>query len=276
MVKISFLISTLVFFASCNNNADKIMLGDVEDSFESIRMIPSTKQPPPNSKNTSESISQKLIKTGGLNFQSEDVEKDYQRIQELLSGFEAYIENENQSKTAQQISYELTIRVPSAKYDSLYVVLSDIAYQLDNKYSNVEDVTERYYDLKTRIKNKKALEARYVELLNKASEVKDMLEIEKNLNEVRTEIERLQGQFNYLSKQISLSTIRLTFYEELPYVYDSSQRKGFGARILSALDNGWQGFLSFLVWIATLWPFVLLVVAGIYVFRKWRSRKQIK
>ena len=75
----------------------------------------------------------------------------------------------------------------------------------------------------------------------------EILEIEKNLSEVRTEIESLQGQFNYLSRQVNYSTINLSFYEVLPYVNDSSQRKGFGQRILSALDNGWQSFLLFLV-----------------------------
>jgi hypothetical protein len=82
----------------------------------------------------------------------------------------------------------LTIRVPSIVYDTLYSTFSSIAFRLDSKYSNVKDVTERYYDIKTRIKNKKALEQRYVELLKKASAIKDILEIEKNLNDVRTQI----------------------------------------------------------------------------------------
>jgi hypothetical protein len=129
----------------------------------------------------------------------------------------------------------------------------------------------RYYDLTTRITNKKALESRYVELLKQASEIKDILDIERNLNQVRTEIEQLQGQFNYLSKQVNFSTINLSFYELLPYVYDGSQRKGFGARLLSSLNNGWQGFLSFLVGLTAIWPFILLTVVGIYMFRKLRK-----
>ena len=139
---------------------------------------------------------------------------------------------------------------------------------MDNRYSNIEDVTERYYDLKARINNKKVLEKRYLEILTQASEIKDILEIEKNLNDVRTEIENFQGQFNYLSKQVTLSTINLSFYEVLPYVYDSSNRKGFGARILGAVDKGWQNFLSFLVGLTSLWPFAILIPLGIYFFRK--------
>ncbi|MEP1921393.1 MAG: DUF4349 domain-containing protein, partial [Ekhidna sp.] len=91
---------------------------------------------------------------------------------------------------------------------------------------------------------------------------------------VRTDIERLEGQFNYLSKRVNFSTIHLSFYEVLPYVYDSSQRPGFGARILSALADGWQGLLSLLVGLATLWPFVLLTVGGIFLFRRVRKNRK--
>lgn len=249
------------------------MSGDMEAGFEHIMEVPATEQTSPTQKTETEQITKKVVKTGGIDFQSENIGKDYQKIRAILPKYDAYIENENQSKSSLRINYNLTIRVPSIKYDSLYYSLSGLGIRLNNKYSNIEDVTARYYDLKSRIINKKALEQRYVELLKKASVIKDILEIERNLNEVRTDIERLQGQFNYLSKQVSLSTIKVSFYEILPYVYDSSQRKGFGARIFSALNNGWQAFLSFLVGITTLWPFAFLIIAGIYLFRKFRIKR---
>lgn len=268
---------TLLLIAACQNANDTMVMdmesGDASAEFETAYEIPATNQSSPTGGTTgSEEITKKVIKTGGIEFQSENIEEDYQKIRNLLPKFNAYIENENQSKSTQRINYNITLRVPSTVYDTLYSSLSTIAFRLDNRYSNIEDVTERYYDLKTRIENKKVLEQRYLDLLKKASAIKDILEIEKNLNEVRTEIEQLQGQFHYLSKQVSLSTINLSFYEILPYVYDSSQRKGFGARILSAMDNGWQGFLLVLVGLTTLWPFVILTIAAIYLFRRLRGK----
>ncbi|MEL7147867.1 MAG: DUF4349 domain-containing protein, partial [Bacteroidota bacterium] len=138
--------------------------------------------------------------------------------------------------------------------------------------------TERYYDLKSRIKNKKALEERYLDLLKKARDMKDILQIERSLNEVRTDIERLQGQFNYLSKQVQLSTIQLQFYELIPYSGGTSGKRTFIDRITAAFDNGWGGFQSFLVGLATLWPFIILAIGGIYLFRKlrrsWKKKKK--
>ena len=267
------LLIPILFFSIACDNPNIEMYGDLE-VFENLMEVPNTEQPAPPQEDVSEQLTKKVVKTGGLDFQSEDIEEDYNRIREMLPQFNAYIENENQTKSVHRINYSLTVRVPSGVYDTLYGSFSNMAYRLDNKYSNIEDVTERYYDLKTRIKNKKALEQRYIQLLDKASLVKDILEIERNLNQVRTDIERLEGQFNYLSKQVNFSTIHLSFYEILPYVYDSSQRPGFGARILSALADGWQGLLSLLVGLATLWPFVLLTVGGIFLFRRVRKNRK--
>jgi hypothetical protein len=223
-----------------------------------------------------EEISKKIIKTGSIEFQSKDIEKDYHAITQLLSGSHAYIENESQSKTTDRIYYNMTIRVPANEYDTLFDSMTGVAFRLDSKSTTIKDVTESYYDLKTRLKNKKALEARYIELLKQAKVINEILEIEQKLNEVRTEIENLEGQFRYLSKQISFSTINLTFYQELPYSADTRQKKGFVLQISDALSWGWQGFLIFIVGLTSIWPFILLVISGVFGIKWFRKYKKVR
>lgn len=258
-----FLILSFIIAACSNNSPENVDF--VSGDFVETTEVPNTRleAPPSDLKLLSPDISQKLIRSGGINFQSEDLEKDYQEIKGLLGGFNAFLENENQSNDNYRKSYSLSIRVPSDRYDSLLNAISGIAYKVENKYSNLDDVTERYYDLQSRIQNKKELEKRYREILSKANEVKDILEIERNLNEVRTDIEMMEGQFNYLSKQIQFNSLQVQFYEELPYELNSPKRKGFWVRIFNALDNGWQVFLTVLIGLVTLWPFYL---AGALVF----------
>ena len=271
-----FLIIAILSLHGCNRpEGEMIMEVADEETFEELLSIPISEQPPPPPSITSgtEQISKKTIKTGGINFQSQDIVEDYQTIRELLPRYDAYIEHENQSRTKERISYQLTIRVPSTVYDSLFVTFSTIGHRLEHKYSSIKDVTENYYDLSTRIKNDKLLEKRYLKILESATEIKDILEIENKLNQIRTDIENLQGQFNYLGKQVSLSTISLSFYEELPYVYDASQRGGFLAKIFSAINNGWQGFLNFVIGMIAFWPFLILLIVLGYFIKKFRSQK---
>lgn len=267
-----FFTMALIIAACSNNPSETVESMPVE--FNEIIEAPPTAQVDASSEKQllSQDISQKLVRAGGINFQSEDIEKDYAKIKSMLGGFNAYLENENQSNDNYRKSYNLSIRVPSEKYDSLLNGISGIAFKVENKYSNVDDVTERYYDLQSRIQNKKELEIRYREILSKANQVKDILEIERNLNEVRTDIEMMEGQFNYLSKQIKFSSLQVQFYEELPYELNSPKKKGFWVRIFNALDNGWQVFLTVLVGLVTLWPFyfagALIFVLVIYLKRR--------
>ncbi len=268
----------LLLLFNCGNGSTEGGYAMDDADFEEVMAAPATRQSPSPEQDEAveDEISRKVVKTGGVNFESRAIQDDYRKIVGLLPQFNAYIENESQNKSVNRVSYDLTIRVPAQGYDTLYNTISNLAHKLDHRYSNMEDVTGRYYDLKSRIKHKKALEARCLELLNKAVSIKDILEIERNLSNVRNEIDRLEGQFKYLSKQVSYSTLQVSFYEVLPYTYEGSSRKGFGARILEALDNGWQGFLTFLVAVATLWPFALILGASIWAFRRVKRRLKRK
>ena len=237
-----------------------------ESSFRNMSNVSVPQQPGP-------AIQRKLVKTGGLTYQVESTQSEYVRISALLEKYEAYISSENESKGYDRINYNVTVKVLPQNFDPL---IGDLTRdrKLDNRWVNTSDVTERYYDLQSRIANKKKLEERYQEILKKADNVRDILEVERNLNQVRTEIESLQGQFKLLSHQVNFSNLDLSFYELIPYELDQEPRPGFGTRLLNSLSAGWQGFLTFIVYLLALWPFGLLAVGVVWVVRKIRKRKK--
>jgi hypothetical protein len=261
--------------AACGGGSLDIPSNEVIDD-DSIIEVPVTGQPAPfaSESNLSEPapVEKKIRKSGSISFQSQNLDKDYAQIKSLMPRYKAYIENENQSNDQYRRNYQLSIRVEGAYFDSLLNAISSLAWRVEFKNATTDDVTERYYDLKTRIENKKALEQRYRELLAKANDIKDVLEIEKNINEVRTDIEMMQGQFNYLSSQIQYSSLDVQFYEELPYALNPTQKKGFGNRIANALANGWNGLLTILVGLVTLWPFYLVGI-GIFLLISYLRKK---
>ncbi len=270
-MKLSTLSLLAILFLSCNNTRPEMDGDYYSDDIERVselKEISSTEQPVSNA--NQQEITRKLIKTGQISFQSENIDKDYQKIKTLLSSYDSYIDYENETNTSYQVNYNISIRVASKSYDSLFSKLSNVSKKVDQKSSQVEDVTEHYYDLKTRIKNKKLLEGKYVELLKRASSIKDVLEIERSINEIRNEIETAEGSFRYLSKQVSYSTIQLDFYEVLP---DNYEPDSFWSQVSNAVANGWQEFLFFLVAVTQGWPFIVLLALGIYIFRKIRASK---
>ncbi len=277
----SYIIFLLLFIVlSCKKsnveNFESDLVSASGDNFEEILEIPNTQQPA-SVRDVEDKITQKLIKNGGLEFESIDIKKDYKTITGLLSASGAYIENENQNRTYGKINYELTIRVPAVYYDTLYQAMVGVVKKIDKKYSQVQDVTEQYYDLETRIKNKKVLETRYLKLLDRASEIKDILEVEKKISDVRVEVEKMEGKLRYLKKKIGFSTIQLSFYQWVPTGENEILKDSFFSKLWNAFKTGWNGLLSFIVVLISIWPFILIafgITYGIIRLRKGIKNKR--
>ena len=194
-------------------------------------------------------------------------------MSELIKKHKGFIASENESKGYDRLNYNLTIKVNPYHFDSF---ISEVVTGrlVESKWINSDDVTDRYYDLQARISNKKKLEERYQEILKKASSVKDILEVERNLNQVRGEIESLQGQFKLLQHKVAYSTLEVSFYELIPYELEQEARPGFWTRLLNAVSAGWQGFQTFVIYLLALWPFALLTFGVIWGVKKLRSKRK--
>ena len=70
-----------------------------------------------------------------------------------------------------------------------------------------QDVTEEYIDITARLKTKKELEARYLELLKKANKVEEIVSIEKEIGNLRSDIESIEGRLRYINNAVAYSTL---------------------------------------------------------------------
>lgn len=272
-----FFVCTLLL--SCGHNSNDMDFpeeGAYDVAYEEAAYMMEAPEPqqPPSPAKLQAAVEKKLIKTGELSLQVENTAETYRQVIRQLKEYSAYIQNESQRKEDKQLSFYLSIRVPSEQFDSLFRSLAQPSHRVEEKIIRVEDVTERYYDLSTRIKNQKALEDRYRELLEKATAIEDILEIENNLNEIRTRIEVQEGQLNYLSKQIRFSTISLHFSEPVPYTYTSEAQPAFGPRMKNSIVKGWLVFVSFVVGMVGLWPFLLSGALLFLLIRQIKKRRK--
>jgi len=273
----SAIILFIFLVAGCGDNS---LSSNKSSDFEDLIEVPTTMQRAAKTIDEQEQgdvqqIEKKRIKRAGLTYQVDQVNDERQLINELLKKSEAYIASESENKSYDRINYSLTIKVPPQYFDQLIDELA-ANKSVENKWINTDDVTDRYYDLQSRIENKKQLEIRYQTILNQANNVRDILEVERNLNQVRGEIESLQGQFKLLNHQISYSTIDLNFYEVVPYELNQNPRPGLGTRMINSITSGWQMFVTFFVYLLALWPFAILGVLIIFLIRKLSVRRKSK
>ena len=217
-----------------------------------------------------ETVERKIIKQGTIRFKTTDVNRTKLLIVQAVIELNGYIANDNAYHYSEQVEHKLIIRVPADKFDALLATISESVDQLESKNIDVLDVTEEYIDIEARIKTKKDLQNRYREILKQATKVEEILQIEKEMGNLQTEIESVEGQMRYLKDKISFSILNVTYYQ----YQAKSSAFDFSSRIVDGIKNGWEVFLWFIIGVSNIWVFILLIVATIFLLRFWRKKKK--
>jgi uncharacterized protein DUF4349 len=137
-----------------------------------------------------------------------------------------------------------------------------------------EDVTEEFIDLEAHIKTQRALELQFLEIMKQASKVADALEVQRQLADVRTEIEKLEGRKRFLENRASLSTITVNL--EVPKQITVST-SGFGRTlretVSDSIDLG-AGLILFLIrFVIIMIPITLFVLLPLGLVLRYLVRR---
>ncbi|MDX1463768.1 MAG: DUF4349 domain-containing protein [Marinirhabdus sp.] len=211
----------------------------------------------------------KIIQTGYLSFESNTPEETHQTILDLVAANNGFVSSDNAGKNYNRIYRNMVVRVPTKNFQSLIDGISEGVNYFDEKTISRQDVTEEFVDLEARLNAKRELEQRYLELLKQAKNVKEMLEIERELSTIREEIEAKQGRLNYLQDQVSMSTVTIQFYK---VTSETGVTLSYGQKIKNALKGGWDGISVFFIGILYLWPLWILIVL-IALLVRWLIRR---
>ena len=210
-------------------------------------------------------VERKLIKEGRVKFEVDDINLTRKIIFQVVDKYKGYISSDQEFKLPKRKSNTIIIRVPAENFDNLLNDATKGVKKFESKKINVKDVTEEFLDIQARLKTKKELESRYLDILKQAKNVTEILKIEKQIGQLRSEIESIEGRFRFLNNKISLSTLTMTFYESIP------NRTEFGQKFKNSFRNGWDNLIWFFVILTNIWPFIIIgfgLIIGIIIYTK--------
>jgi hypothetical protein len=247
----------LLTILGCSKNSDSVSM---EMATEEL-VAPTTEQ------KSEETIERKLIKEGRVEFETDNLNSTRKTIFEAVSQYKGYVFSDQEYKSPGRQSNTVVIRVPSGNFDNLLKDATQGVEKFESKEINVKDVTEEFLDVQARLKTKKELENRFIDILKQAKNVSEILEIEKQIGQLRADIESIEGRLKYLQDRVSFSTLTMTFYESIPY------ETAFGQQFKSGFRNGWENLIWFFVVLTNIWPFILIGLALFIGITMYRRRK---
>ncbi len=232
--------------------------------------------PAPSAGNTAATAEPRIIRTGNLGLEVDSAREKTTKISTIATAKGGFVQSSNvQEDDDGDVSAYVTIRVPEEKFDETMNEIRALASRIETDSTNGQDVTEQYTDLEARLRNAKAQEERYLEILKQANEVDEILAVEQYLSQVRYEIESLEGQLQYLGNQTDYSTISISLFEEarlqVPTAkFDLLRDIKEAARAVILLV---QAFLTFLIWFVIIGgafaiPTALFIYVGYRVTRR--------
>ena len=177
------------------------------------------------------------------------------------------------AQTGTQRDATWRVRVPVDRFDSFVSAVSRLG-EVRTNHVGSQDVTEEYYDIEARIRNKQEEEKRLLKhLADSTGKLEDILSVERELTRVRGEVEQMQGRLRFLANRAELSTVTVTATEWKDYTPPAPMtlQAQLGHTFFRSLDALTAFGKSCLFLLVALVPWTPLIVIGL-LGQRWLVR----
>ena len=159
------------------------------------------------SKSAQAAFDRKIVRTGAMELVVKDAPAAVAQLQALAERLGGYVESSNLTQVGDSMNGSVKLRIPAARFDEARSGAHGIGLRVQSESVEATDVTRQFVDLEASLRNFRAEEAQYLEIMKRASRTEDVLQVAEHLSDVRGRIERTQGELNLLSHQVEMSTL---------------------------------------------------------------------
>lgn len=238
-----------------------------------------------------------VIKNAKLVLQVPNVEVALARVREIADAYGGYVNASSTSfeppptettldspNAANRAIADLTIAVRADQYDRAMNDLRGLATKVDSEESTSQDVTDQYVDLDSELQNLRASQDALLKLMNKATQLQDILTLQQQLSTVQGKIQQIEGRERLLKHETAVSMISVSL--RLPPVAPVKPTPAVQVEPtwspVATFDRGWAASLLLLQGIANVvilvmsffWWLIPIALIGYLVYRRERGRSR--
>jgi hypothetical protein len=171
-------------------------------------------EPPSQTPQDPPAVQRKIIRSGQIEFEVDGFDSSLMQISKIVAEEGGFVATVNSEKLPNgKVKGTITVRLPPERLDTLILKLRALG-DLKSQRIGAQDVTKHYTDLESRLRAARAMEERLLRIIKEGKgEVKDLLEVEKQIGVWREKIEEFEGEIKYYNNLISLSTLAIVLFE---------------------------------------------------------------
>jgi len=225
-----------------------------------------------------------IVRTVDMELIVHDTAASLESVRALVAEVDGYVASSHSWHEEGVLAARLTIRVPAGDLETVLEKLRALG-QVESESQSSEEVTDEYVDLQARLKNLELAEQELQELLKTRQETgktEDILEVYRELTNIRGQIEQIKGRMQYLENMTALATINLTLTPDAlaqPVVIGGWQPQGTVRDAVRTLIKTVQFLVDASIWtVIYIIPTLILLAAPFVVLaliiRAWRRRRR--
>ena len=226
-------------------------------------------------------IDRKIIRNADLTLEVPSTTDTQQKIVSIAESHGGFVvtseakQRDSQEPAQRTLDIKLVVRIPENHFGAALDQIRALAANVPEAKITGQDVTEEFIDLEARIKTQIALEQQFLQIMKQAHKVEDALEVQRQIADVRTEIEKLQGRKHFLENRSSLSTITINIITPRPIVVvpTTGFRHSVGQAISESIDVGAAIVLFFVRFAIVMIPIGVLVLLPLGLLLRYVIRR---
>jgi hypothetical protein len=222
-----------------------------------------------------------IIRTGSMTIEVTDLDAALAAAASAMTSIGGYESGSERGGRDEHANATVVYRFPAADWERALASVRGIGDEVLDEQSQTSDVSAQVVDIEARIRNLRVTEAAFQSIMDRATVIKDVLNVQGELTRVRSEIEQLTAKATELRAQAAMSTLRVAFVlPETPAVAKQEGRFDPGheteaatARLVGILQAlATAGIWFGIVWLPVLLPLAIVGGIAFLVSRRLRAK----
>ncbi len=217
-----------------------------------------------------------VVEHSNISLVVDDVRQKADQVLNYVQGKGGYMVSSSIRRPEEVPFATIVVRVPSDELRPTLDHLRGLAVKITTEYLSGRDVTDQYVNLEERLETLNKTKSKFEEILDQATEVEDILNVQRELINLQKQIDNLVGQQQYLEKTAENAKITIYLSTDewsLPY---APEGETFRPRVIfkqavRSLVLSFRKLGKAVIWVGVYAPIWLPILLFIFWRRKQRE-----